>query len=116
MKTFRSVLMDRETVSLANADDRVFHDILVDAERRGYVHYTRLAAAMSLDDSSNVSRWFKRKVAPDRFRRAFALSALEKILLNDIQRLEAEPPKAPIGHLSMKDYPALEVDVVEMVA
>ena len=116
MKTFRNALIDRDTVARAQTEDDVFHDILADAERRGYIHYTRLAAAMGLKDSSSVSRWFKGKVMPDRFRRAFALSALEKVVANDIRRMESDDPQDPIGHLSMKDHPDLEIDVVDLVA
>lgn len=116
MKTFRSLMADRETVAIVQNDDDAFHDILADAERRGYVHYTRLAAAMGLKDSSTVSRWFKRKAAPDRFRRAFALSALDKIVANDIRRMESDEGLNAIGHLSMKEYENLEIDVVDLVA
>jgi len=116
MKTFRNALIDRDTVALAQSKDEVFHEILADAERRGYIHYTRLAAAMGLKDASSVSRWFNGKVAPDRFRRAFALSALEKVVANDIRRMESEDRLEPIGYKSMKDFPELEVDVPDLVA
>jgi len=115
-KTFRNALMDRDNIADAQADGDVFHDILEDAEQRGLIHYTRLAAAMGLKDASSVSRWFKRKVVPDRFRRAFALSALEKIVGNDIRRMQSDLREDPIGHKSMKEYPNLEIDVVDLVA
>ena len=116
MKTFQSALADHDTVSLTLSECDVFYDIIDDAHRRGYVHYTRLAAVMGLRDSTTVSRWFNRKACPDRFRRRFALSALEKIIANDIRRMQSDPQKPPVGYLSMKEYPDIEVEVVDLVA
>lgn len=116
MATFRQALLDKDVSGGLQTDGKAFCDMLINAERRGYVHYTRLTAAMGLKDASSVSRWFKGKVAPDRFRRVFAIAALEKIIANDIRRMSEEPPQDPIGHKSMKEHPELGIEVPDLVA
>lgn len=115
-KTFILLLTDRDVLAIAQTHDDEFHRLLAEAERCGYIHYTRLAAAMELKDTSSVSRWFTGKTAPDRFRRAYALKTLERVISHDIERMEQDDSATPIGHLSMKAHPELGIDLPGLVA
>ena len=113
-RAFVNALSDKSTLSDIKKKPDIFHAILSRAEGLNYIHYTRLAAAMDLKDSSTVSRWFAGKSTPDPMRRIFAVMALKTIIENDIKRLNGKTRKA-IGGCSMNEHPEIEVSLIDLL-
>ncbi len=118
-QVFFDFISDPDLRDAVNRDPETFHEVLLEAESLGYVHYSRLAAGMGLSDPSNCSRWFKpadskARKSPDQFRRRFAIAALARIVERDLHRLGAGLDA--IGGLSMRDYPELEFDIPQDAA
>lgn len=95
-KRARQLLIDKidEQAFVKDAQQGdAFHEILVTAERYGWVHYTRLAVMLDMS-ASQVHRWFKPpgqahaagRSTPSRHVIAAALLALKRILEADNQR------------------------------
>jgi hypothetical protein len=109
-QAFCELVADPDMKEKVETDKIAFFQILNLVESRSYCHYTRLTAVMNTNSAEAVHSWYMGRIAPEKHRRAIALTALERVVRNDIRRLHEGLPV--VGYLSLSKYDSLEVDVV----
>ena len=80
---------------VANITPEVFHETLILAKDRNWIHPTPLAEAVRGSDS-NVRKWFEKEAGkrstPTPSTMAKALEELSRLIHADVVRIEAEEP------------------------
>ncbi|MGP0591165.1 hypothetical protein ACTRXD_01330 [Nitrospira sp. T9] len=100
-KMFADTLAENDFINSLKDDPESFHEILVLAKKRNWIHPTQLAKSLNLSDS-NVYKWFQThhekdlRSTPNFPTMRSAIEALKNIINEDRKRIIKN--QSPIGH------------------